>query len=114
MPHIVIDYSEGLEKTHDMNALCRAAFEAAAATGVFKDIPSIKVRARPSPYFVLGKDPQSFAHADVALLDGRTDAQKSTVTHAVLEAMKAHLPDVGSLTVDIHDLARATYAKHTL
>lgn len=114
MPHIVIDYSEGLDETHDLPALCRAVFDAAADTGVFPDIPSIKVRARPCPHFLLGSDPQSFAHADVGLLDGRTEDQKATVTHAVLSAMDAHLPGVGSLTVDIYDMSRATYAKRTL
>lgn len=114
MPHIVIDYSEGLDDTHDLHALCRSVFEAAVATGVFPDLSAIKVRARPCPYFLLGTDPQSFAHADVHLLDGRSDAQKSTVTHAVLRAMEANLPTVGSLSVDIHDMARATYAKRTL
>jgi 5-carboxymethyl-2-hydroxymuconate isomerase len=114
MPHIVIEFSAGLEQSHDMNALCGAVFDAAAATGVFPDIPSIKVRARPVSYFLLGSDPQSFAHADVGLLDGRTVDQKSAVTQAVLQAMDGHLPDVGSLTVDIHDMVRATYAKRTL
>ncbi|WP_212524918.1 5-carboxymethyl-2-hydroxymuconate Delta-isomerase [Actibacterium sp. MT2.3-13A] len=114
MPHIVIDYSEGLDETHDLHALCRSAFEAAAATGVFADPSAIKVRARPCPYFLLGADPQSFAHVDVHLLDGRSPEQKSTVTHAVLKALETHLPTVGSLTVDIHDIARASYAKRAL
>ena len=114
MPHIVIDYSEGLDKTHDLHALCRAVFDAAVGTGVFPDLSAIKVRAHPCPYFLLGTDPQSFAHAEVLLFDGRSDDQKSTVTRAVLKAMEAHLPTVGSLSVDIHDMARATYAKRTL
>lgn len=114
MPHIVIDYSEGLDDAHDLHALCRAVFDAAAGTQVFADLSAIKVRARPCPYFLLGSDPQSFAHVNLHLLDGRSAEQKSTVTHAVLKAMEAHLPEVGSLTVDIHDIVRATYAKRTL
>lgn len=114
MPHIVIDYSDGLDEAHDLHALCRSVFEAAVATEVFPDLSAIKVRARPCPYFLLGTASQSFAHADVHLLDGRSDAQKAAVTHAVLKALEAHLPTVGSLSVDIHDIARATYAKRTL
>ena len=28
MPHLVIDFSQGLEAGHDMNALCKAVFDA--------------------------------------------------------------------------------------
>ena len=113
MPHIVIDYSEGLDVVHDLHAATRAVFEAAVATGIFPDLSAIKVRARPCPYFVLGTDPQSFAHADVHLFEGRSRAQKRIVTQAVLRALEAQLPEAGALSVDIHDIARDSYAKRT-
>lgn len=114
MPHIVIQYSAGLDGEHDLHAMCQSVFDAAAATGVFPDLSAIKVRALPCPYFVLGSDPQDFAHADVALLPGRTAEQKSAVTAAVLKALIAQLPEVDSLSVDIRDLDGASYAKRTL
>lgn len=113
MPHAIIEYSAGLDDDHDIHALCESTFDALAGCGVFGDPAAIKVRALPCPYFVLGSDPQSFAHVTVRLLPGRTGDQKASVTQAVLKALQAHLSAVGSLSVDIADLD-AAYAKRTL
>ena len=114
MPHIVIDYSAGLETRHDMQALCDALFAAMAADPAIPDPTSLKIRARPHDFFRFGTEPQSFAHAELFLLAGRDDATKAGLTATILRVMDQMLPDVGSLSVDVADMARATYAKRVL
>ena len=114
MPHIIVEYAGHLDETHCMTGMCATLFDAAAASGVFPDISAIKVRAIPCPFSRIGTEPQSFAHATIRLLAGRTDAAKAKLTQTMLAALDQALPDVGSLSVDIKDIDTATYAKRTL
>ena len=50
----------------------------------------------------------------VWMLDGRSEAEKTDVAQALLSVLEGHLPDVGTLSVDPRDMARATYAKRVL
>lgn len=114
MPHIVVEYSAKLDQSHDMQALCEHLFNVARNSTVFPDIGAIKVRALPCPYVYIGQESQSFAHATVRLLAGRDIETKARLTNLILETLNATLPDVGSLTVDIKDIDRETYAKRVL
>ena len=114
MPHIVVEYSATLDQSHDMQALCENLFKVTRDSGVFPDIGAIKVRAAPCPYVFIGKESQSFAHATVRLLAGRNTETKAHLANLILETLDATLPDVGSLTVDIKDIDRETYAKRVL
>ncbi len=114
MPHIIVEYAGHLDETHCMTGMCQTLFDAAAASGVFPDVSAIKVRAIPCPFFRIGTEPQSFAHATIRLLAGRDEATKAELTRSILAALDQALPDVGSLSVDIKDIDTATYAKRTL
>ncbi|MCK0102214.1 5-carboxymethyl-2-hydroxymuconate Delta-isomerase [Pseudohalocynthiibacter sp. F2068] len=114
MPHIVVEYSATLDQSHDMQALCEKLFKVACDNGIFPDTGAVKVRALPCPYVYIGQEPQSFAHATVRLLSGRDTESKARLTNLILKALDATLPDVGSLTVDIKDIDRETYAKRVL
>ncbi len=113
MPHLVIEYSEDLADTHDMTALCQSLYDAAIASDIF-DPATVKVRARPCPYWRIGTEPKSFAHITIRLMSGRDTLTKSRLTQHVLTAIDRQLPDVGSLTVDIKEIDPTTYAKRIL
>ncbi|SFJ84406.1 5-carboxymethyl-2-hydroxymuconate Delta-isomerase [Celeribacter neptunius] len=110
MPHVVIDFSEGLERSHDMSRLCNDVFEA-LILDVEINAPALKIRARPQPYFKIGTEPATFAHATLYLLEGRDDETKARLSDIVLHAMDGVLPTVGSLSVDVRDMNTAAYAK---
>ncbi|PZX08416.1 5-carboxymethyl-2-hydroxymuconate Delta-isomerase [Celeribacter halophilus] len=110
MPHVVIDFAEGLERSHDMSRLCEEVFDA-LVLDVEVNAPALKVRARPQPYFKIGTEPDTFAHATLYLLEGRNDATKARLSDIVLKAMDGVLPTVGSLSVDVRDMNTAAYAK---
>lgn len=110
MPHVVIDFSNGLEDSHDISSLCRAVFDA-LILDVEINAPALKIRARPQPYFHIGTEPQTFAHATLYLLAGREDKTKARLSDIVLRAMDASMATVGSLSVDVRDMNGAAYAK---
>lgn len=110
MPHVVIDFSEGLERSHDIQALCEAVFDA-LILDVEVNAPALKTRARPQPYFKIGTEPDTFAHATLYLLTGRDDETKARLSDIVLKAMDKIMPTVGSLSVDVRDMNAPAYAK---
>jgi 5-carboxymethyl-2-hydroxymuconate isomerase len=110
LPHFIVEYSEDLAATNDLAALCQLLFDTAKSSGMF-DPDAIKVRALPCTHWRIGTDPQSFAHITIRLMAGRDHLVKSRLSKSVLTAMDEHLPEVGSLTVDIKEIDPTTYAK---
>ena len=110
MPRIALEFSDGLQDTHDMHALCEALFEALILDPEIKP-EALKVHATPVPYWRIGTEPQSFAHITFYLYAGRDDATKARLTDIALTTMHTHMPDVGSLSVDARDMNPAAYAK---
>jgi 5-carboxymethyl-2-hydroxymuconate isomerase len=110
MPHLTLQHSTNVDAD---DVLCDALFRALAAHEAIPHPDSLKIRTLPCPHWCIGTEPQSFAHADLALLPGRDDATKADLAQTVLAVMESHLPDVGSLSVDVTDLS-AAYSKRVL
>ena len=113
MPHVSIEFSEGIEQTHNIQLLCEEMFKVLAAQEAF-DSPTIKIRATPVKYFRIGTDPQTFAHATLLLMAGRDQTTKTHLNKTILNVLNNALPDVGSLTVREVEITRETYAKRVL
>ncbi len=110
MPHITIEHG-GV--TADLQRVCDAVFGALAAHGAIPHPESLKVRALACDAHRIGTEPGSFAHAHLALLPGRSEAVKRDLAQVILAVMRVHLPDVGSLSVDVTDLS-PSYVKDVL
>ena len=114
MPQVTIEFSRGIEQTHDMQALCETLFQALAAEAEVASPSAVKVRARAVDFYRNGTEPPSFAHATFLLLDGRDEATRKHLNQRILTVMKTALPTVGSLSVHEVEMTRSTYAKHVL
>jgi len=104
MPHIVIEHSAGLQDSHDLQALCDAIWHGFAAHPSVKGPETVRVRCIAATASRIGVEPQSFAHATVLLLPGRTEADRQVLAGLTMSALEAALADVGSLTVRLTDL----------
>lgn len=113
MPHLILDYSDGIDQTHDMQALCIALFDHLQADPALPDPASLKIRARPSPYSLSGAPQPGQLHATLWLLPGRDGNTKSRLADEILGVLAQHLTDVGSVSVDIQEL-NAAYTKRVL
>jgi len=114
MPHIVVEQSKDLLDMIAPEVLCRKLFDAARDTGIFKDPSAIKVRIHSAEAVLMGTANQSFLHAEVRLMAGRTDAEKSQVTNALLACLETAIPTVGNLSIDTCDLHTGSYTKRVL
>jgi len=96
-----------------MQALCDAAFAALAAHSAIPNPATLKIRAIPYEIWKIGTDPDSFVHADLALLPGRDEVTKADLARTLLAVLTGALPEVGSLTVNVSELS-PSYSKRVL
>ncbi len=90
MPHLTIEHSTDVPAGQ---AVCDALFDALAAHPAIPHPESLKIRTLPCPHHRIGTEPQSFAHAHLALLPGRDAATKAALSALVLGGvMDRHLP----------------------
>lgn len=104
MPHIVIEHSAGLQDSHDLQGLCDTLWQGFADHPSVKGPDTVRVRCIAATASRIGVEPQSFAHATVLLLPGRSDADRQALAEMTLAALEQALADVGSLTVRLTDL----------
>lgn len=104
MPHITIEHSAGLEQSHNLQALCDALWESLAHHPDVNGPDTVRVRTIAATASRIGVEPQSFAHATLLLLPGRSDEVRQEMAEMILAALEKALPDVGSLTVRLTDL----------
>ena len=112
MPHLIIEFSRGLATDHQINAMLNAVHEAAAGTDLF-DESHIRVRAIPVDYYRVGGKHEPFIHTQCRIHYGRGAEQKRQLSDAVLAAIKAQALIAKSITVEVVDMDRSTYAKHS-
>ncbi len=110
MPHIIVEYSDDIASKRSIDGLCLRLFEGAVDTQLFGEGQTIKVRAHACQNVFMGNGDQSFVHAELRMLPGRTAEQKQSATQTLLNVLVAELPEVTNLSVDCADLSDA-YAK---
>ena len=111
MPHCIIEHS------HDINGgeLLIALHETVQASGLFSaDGSDIKVRAASFTQYLAAGQQAPFMHVCLRILSGRTEAQKTSLSHAVAGVLVARGPAGCAVTVEVVDMDRATYAKQKI
>ena len=71
---------------------------------------TVRTRTIASNASRIGVEPQTFAHATLLLLPGRSDETRLELAHLILDTLETHLPDVGSMTVRL-DAIEQPYIK---
>ncbi len=104
MPHIVIEHSTGLDRSHDLQALCDTLWQRFASHHSVKGPDTVRTRTIAATAGRIGVEPQTFAHATLLLIPGRSEETRADLAQIVMDELQAHLPDVGSLTVRLTDL----------
>ncbi len=110
MPHLVIEYGQGLSPAVKAEALIEAVYQAALASALFQP-DAIKVRATGFDHYRTGKDATPFIHVTARILSGRTEEQKRGLSAAILNKLQGLSLGPVSLTVEVVDMHRASYAK---
>ncbi len=104
MPHIVIEHSRGLEDSHDLQAVCDTLWDTFAHHSAITAPDTVRIRTIAATASRIGVEPQTFAHATLLLLPGRSEDTRKELAQMILDALTTALPDVGSLTVRLDHL----------
>jgi 5-carboxymethyl-2-hydroxymuconate isomerase len=110
MPHLIIEYSGGLDERENISELMQTVYDAAVAADVMEPA-DIKIRAIPHFHYKLHDSQDSFVHTTCRLLAGRTPEQKVKLAELLRENMAELLPDVYSISVEIVDMDPVPYKK---
>ena len=111
MPHLIIEFSRGQAGQEQVEAMLDAVHQATVQTALFTE-DHIRVRALPLAFYRTGGGDGHFIHAQLRIHSGRDEAQKRLLSQAVLAALKAQQWAAHSITVEVVELDRATYAKY--
>ncbi|MBN9519020.1 5-carboxymethyl-2-hydroxymuconate Delta-isomerase [bacterium] len=111
MPHFVLECSESVLGLTDPGGLMRAVYAAAESTGLFArgGVGGIKVRINPYRYALNVDAHEHFVHVFAHVMEGRTREQKKDLSERVVRAIRALLPGVEIIAVNVADFERATY-----
>lgn len=113
MPHCIIEYSNSIEKTVSPAKLMQAVHQAAIDSELF-DTADIKTRAIAYEHFLKGDNKDDFICVTIKAMSGRTTEQKLALSKKVSQALIELGATSCTVTVEILDIDRATYAKSSL
>jgi 5-carboxymethyl-2-hydroxymuconate isomerase len=117
MPHCTLEHSANLD-AQDWQAVFAALRKALLATGEFA-LADIKCRALAYEHFSIGdgSGARGFVALTIEILDGRSDELKGRIADGALaalcETIDASVVAPLNVTVQIRDLHRASYRRHT-
>jgi 5-carboxymethyl-2-hydroxymuconate isomerase len=112
MPHIIIEHSNNLNESVDLQKLVVDTQEALASQGV--DKARIKSRAIPLERYVVGDKGKEGAmvHITLLLLEGRDDVLKKQYSTAIYDEAQKAVEAFGgycAVTLEVRDMSAATY-----
>ncbi len=110
MPHLIIELAEGLLTETQLATMLDGAHRAAADSGLF-DESHIRVRAHPTPHFLVAGERTPFIHAQCRIHAGRSEAQKWALSEALLEAITTASLGAAACTVEVVEMERTAYSK---
>lgn len=110
MPHCIVEYARDLSEHIDISDTLHTIHNSANNTGLFNEA-AIKVRAIPCDHYLVGGKLRPFIHVTAKILDGRTTAQKSQLSQALLQGLQTLALTDTSLTVEVVDMDQQSYGK---
>ncbi len=109
MPHFVIEHSASLNGEIDsslLQALAKRASELELAAAA-----DLKLRAISCNCYWIGDAASDFCHLTISMHAGRSPEQKKLLSESMLAVLVQHLPGLKSVSVEVRDMDRASYAK---
>lgn len=113
MPHFVIDCSENILELTNAEDLMEKVYQTATDSELF-DAGDIKVRINPFDHYKLGESKNAFLHIFANIMEGRADREKKELSRAIIAELKAMLPDVPIISMNIRDFEKTGYCNRSM
>lgn len=107
MPHCIVEHSPNLDSSLLLTAVCQGAVDSALF-----EVTDIKTRASAFEHYQTNAPQKDFVHVVVKILSGRSLDQQIELSQSVLSQLKALNLIATSLTVEIVEMQRESYAKY--
>ena len=111
MPHIIVEYQEGLANDDEVEAILRAIHQLISDSGLFK-ANQIKTRAYSFQNFTNGGEKAPYIHIQARIKSGRDDDNKKRLGEVILSGLAALNIPASVITVEIIDMHRHSYGKY--
>lgn len=108
MPHCIIEHSSDIDAQSLIEQVHQGALDASLFTPEGSDI---KVRAQSFSQYRTGSVDLSFIHVSLRILSGRNTEQKNALSQGVLNKLNALAITNCSISVEVIDIHRESYAK---
>jgi 5-carboxymethyl-2-hydroxymuconate isomerase len=111
MPHFILECSESILSLTNPSELMQAVYSAAESTALFarSGVGGIKVRLNIYRHFINVDAHEHFVHVFANIMEGRTTDQKKMLSETVVRTIKALLPMVEIISMNVRDFEKATY-----
>ena len=110
MPHIIVEYAEGLAEGDAVDALLRIVHQSIADSGLFK-ADQVKTRAYPFRHFTNAGGQDPYIHIQARIKSGRDDDNKTRLGEAILSGLATLALPASVITVEVIDMHRGSYGK---
>ena len=108
MPHFILDCSRSIEQYANLADILKTVHDAADGSGLFQK-GEVKVRINLFEHYTTGGTQDDFIHVIGYIWTGRSLEQRSDLSKRIARALKALLPELLYISVDIREIERETY-----
>lgn len=112
MPHIIVEYAEAAMRDQDISQVLTAIHQRVAGSGLF-ELSHVRTRAYPFTEFTNGDGKQPYLHVQARIKSGRGPEDKQRLSSSILAGIADFNLPVAVATVEIIDMDRESYSKHT-
>lgn len=113
MPHITIDHADDPIFEDDRISALFDALQRAYEVDSTIVPENVKLRSHRASHHRVAGGPLPFLHIEISLMEGPTDAAKSTLADALFEAACTTFQDVRHVTLEVRDMSPSTYRKRS-
>ncbi|ATX81619.1 5-carboxymethyl-2-hydroxymuconate isomerase [Mariprofundus ferrinatatus] len=111
MPHITVEYPEGVVDDKSVDLVLQTMHQSIAASGLFK-ADQVKTRAYSFRHFTNAGGSDPYIHIQARIKSGRDADNKKQLSEVILAGLEPLTLPVAVATVEIIDMDRDSYGKH--
>jgi len=113
VPHIIAEYTESALSKDDVAKLLRTIHQSVTDSGLFEK-SHVRTRAYPFCQFTNGLEDKPYVHIQARIKSGRDASNRKALADAILNGVVQLSLSVAVVTVEIIDMDRDSYAKHSV
>jgi len=111
VPHIIVEYSEQLFETSEVQSMLQTIHQSIVRSRLFDD-SHIKIRAYPFKEYSNAGEKNPYIHVQARIKSGRDVDNKKRLSQEILIGLKTLNLRASVVTVEIIDMDRDSYSKY--